>query len=391
MAAEGNRITGDMDGYTLIDYINWRGDLTFDENPFNIVDNVILCELSYVDYTPVLQAGNPEGISFSEAFRRIKELDAFRLLTAGGGDDSLARKAAESRRFGSVLLTYWADVFDQDSIQFSAVHFELDPDVSYVAFRGTDSSLIGWKEDFMMSFRMIPAQEKAVQYLSLSMRQHRKYYIGGHSKGGNLAVYAASRLSEAARGRILQIFVNDGPGFSPDVYNTAAMDSLAPIITKLVPVYGIIGRLFHMEAARRYIVNSFGKGILQHDMMTWKLKGPEFDCAERFDNGSEILCNAFTAWVANADEEARKAFVDWLFDSLSAGGAVKLGDLGVRDVPDVLKSILSPSPEAKDVVIDLPKSVLSEAGRQAQETLLEHLQQLRSQIAKLKRTDSRKK
>lgn len=377
--------------YNLIDYIRWRGDLSFKVSPFNNVDNVILCQLSYIDFGPVLREGNPKGITLADAFHQISEKGTFRLLTAIGGDVTLAREAAASERFGSLLLTYYTDILDNDTMQFAAVHFELDRKTSYVAFRGTDNSIIGWKEDFMMSFRSVPAQESAAYYLPLTMHRGRKYYLGGHSKGGNLAVYAASRLSPALRRRILRIYANDSPGFSAEVYDMDPLLSLRPLITKLTPSYGIIGRLFRLEADKELIVRSTAGGLLQHDLMTWKVFGTKFDCAEEFDAGSDVLHKAFTSWIKNADEEGRKAFVDWLFSSLSAGGALKIDDLGMKDVPDVLKSIFSPSPEAKDVAFSLPVSVLAEAGKQFQESLGEHLGMLRTQIARLKKTDKDKK
>jgi len=241
-----------------------------------------------------------------------------------------------------------------------------------------------------MSFQSVPAQDGAVLYLTATMRGRKKYYVGGHSKGGNLAVYAASKLKPAERRKILRIYANDSPGFSPDVYPLDSILALKPLITKLVPVYGIIGRLFQMEAETTKIVSSTASGILQHDLMTWKLDGPEFCFAKQFDVGSEVLIRTFHNWIENIDEEGRKKIVDWLFDSLSVKGAVTVNDLKMKDLPDVLKSIFSASKEAKDMAMDLPKTYFTEAGKEIYDEWNEYFKSMKKQAEKKKNdTDSK--
>ena len=372
----------------LTDYIRWRGDLSFETCPLNLADSVILCQLSYIDFSQVLYPNDSAGITLREAFERIEEEDCFQLLTVTGGTDELARAAAMSERFGSLRLTHYTDVFDLSSIQFAAVHFELNNRTSYIAFRGTDNSIIGWKEDFMMSFQSVPSQESAAEYLSATMSRDLDYYLGGHSKGGNLAVYAASKLSAQERRHLLRIFVNDAPGFDPDVYDMKSILELKPLITKITPAYGLIGQLFRLDADTSYIVASSASGILQHDLETWLLNGTSLAYVNAFEPGAVVLQKAFNKWIENVDEEGRKVFVDWLFDGLSSIGAITVGDIGVKDMPDVLKAILSAGKEAKDIVMDLPKSYLSEAGRQIQDALNERLNALLAQKEKKDRNDA---
>lgn len=372
---------------TILDYIRWRGDLSFKVSPFCLADSVVLCQLSYVDFSQVLFPNSSKGITLEKACEGIAEKDCFRLLTAMGGDDAFFRAAAASKRFGQLKLTHYTDIFDKNYTQFAAIHFELDRNTSYVAFRGTDSSIIGWKEDFMMSFQSVPAQDGAALYLAGTMQGRKKYYVGGHSKGGNLAVYAVSKLKPAEQRKILRIYANDSPGFSPDVYPLESILALKPLITRLVPVYGIIGRLFQMEAETTKIVSSIASGILQHDLMTWKLDGPEFCFAEQFDVGSEVLIRTFHNWIENIDEDGRKQFVDWLFDSLSVKGAVSVSDLKMKDLPDVLKSIFSASKEAKDMAMDLPKMYFTEAGKEIYDEWNEYFKSMKKQAAK-KKTDT---
>ena len=371
----------------LIDYIRWRGDLSFETCPLSLADSVILCELSYIDFTQVLEPNSPAGITLREAFKRIEEEECFQLLTAAGGTDELARAAAMSERFGLLKLTHYTDVSDLSSIQFAAVHFELNNLTSYIAFRGTDNTIIGWKEDFMMSFQCVPAQESAAEYLSATMSKDRDYYVGGHSKGGNLAVYAASKLSVQERRHLLRIFVNDAPGFDPDVYDMKAILELKPLITKITPAYGMIGQMFRLDSDTSYIVKSSASGILQHDLETWLMDGPSLAFADAFEPGAVILQNSFNKWIENVDEDGRKVLVDLLFDSLSAIGAITVGDIGVKDMPEVLKAILSAGKEAKEIVMDLPKSYFAEAGKLIQEALNERLNTLAAQKEKKEQSE----
>lgn len=371
----------------LIDYIRWRGDLSFETCPLSLADSVILCELSYIDFTQVLEPNSPAGITLREAFKRIEEEECFQLLTAAGGTDELARAAAMSERFGKLKLTHYTDVSDLSSIQFAAVHFELNNLTSYIAFRGTDNTIIGWKEDFMMSFQCVPAQESAAEYLSATMSKDRDYYVGGHSKGGNLAVYAASKLSVQERRHLLRIFVNDAPGFDPDVYDMKAILELKPLITKITPAYGMIGQMFRLDSDTSYIVKSSASGILQHDLETWLMDGPSLAFADAFEPGAVILQNSFNKWIENVDEDGRKVLVDLLFDSLSAIGAITVGDIGVKDMPEVLKAILSAGKEAKEIVMDLPKSYFAEAGKLIQEALNERLNTLAAQKEKKEQSE----
>ncbi len=353
----------------LIDYIRWRGDLTFELDPFNEVDNAVLCELSYVDFSKVLPYNSPDGISLREAYEEIKNQNCFRLMTAFGGDDAFAAAAAQSKRFGSLVLTYYNDIFNKDVTQFSSIHFELNDTLSYVAFRGTDNSIIGWKEDFMMSFRKVPAQRLACNFLRMSMNEKRNYYIGGHSKGGNLAIYAVAALSEELRSHILQIYANDSPGFSPDVYDMEAIHALEPLIIRNVPEFYIIGQLFNQDVQGVKYVSSTANGILQHDLMTWKVMGNSFQYVPDMDSSAKLQSNALNTWISKVDEESRKAFVNSLFDSLSVKGAIKFEDIKVRYLPEVVKAMMQSGPEALNVAMDLPVTYFNVAKKQVTEIL----------------------
>lgn len=349
----------------LIEYIYWRGDLLFEQSPFNEVDNVVLSELVYLDLSPVLDAMSGHGPTLKEAYQKICELGKYKFRTTFGGNEPFVRAVAESRRFGSLRLTYYKDVFEKERVQFAAVHFELNNTTSYIAFRGTDNSIIGWREDFMTSFTKIPGQEIALEYLKETMQKSWDYYLGGHSKGGNLAIYAGSLISPMMRRHVLRIFDNDGPGFCEDVYDLNVIRQVDPILTKIVPEYDVIGQLFWREIPDVRIVKTSAAGLFQHDLMSWKARGPQLIRAEQLDPSVKLVNETLDDWIRTADAGSRAAFVKDLFDSFQINGAVNLNDLSLKAIPDVLKAMMDSSEETKELVKTLQKTYLENVKKHA--------------------------
>ena len=360
----------------LIDYIHWRGDLGFDRDPLNDTDNIILCQLSYLDCSKVLPQMDPEGRLLKDVYEDIKEKNCYRMLTVTGGEEEFVAKAAASRRFGNLRMTNYIDKFDKSRTQFSAVHFELDDKTSYIAFRGTDNSIIGWREDFMTSFTLSHSQKMAQEYVSKTMNEKRKYYIGGHSKGGNHAVYAASCLAPELQNRVLRIYNNDGPGFCPDVFDIAKIEAIRGKITKIVPSYDVIGQLFSHNVPNTKIIKSSYPGVLQHDAVSWCVDGPNLKTVESLDPGVRIINETFQKWVEKADPQERKAFVESLFDGLAAKGAVTLDQVKLKDIADSLESMISSS-ETSKVLLDLPKTYFTTATQHAKEAIEQFAEEIK--------------
>lgn len=340
---------------TLIDYINWRGDLSFRADPFNEVDNVVLSELVYLDLSKVLKPMLKNGPFVRDVYDAIEKKNCYRLLTVTGGHEDFIKAAASSNRFGKIRVTNYKDVFEADRMQFAAAHFELSDQTSYIAFRGTDNSLVGWREDFMSSFMHTPGQQMAIDYVNETMSKDRDYYIGGHSKGGNLAIYAAANLSTAMRRHILRVFDNDGPGFSTEIYNMNRISEIDPILTKIIPEYDVIGQLFRRPLKDVRIVRSSYSGLLQHDLVSWRVKGSRFLEAEALDPAAKVINDTFDEWIRNADYESRKKFVKDLFDSFQVGGAVTLDELKLSNMTDIIKSLIGSSEETKELIHSLQK------------------------------------
>ena len=346
-------------------YIRWRGDLSFEIDPFNEVDNAVLSELAYLDFAKVIRPRMRTVPTIRQVYQMMQIKNCYRLLTTAGGQEDFVAAAAESRRFGSIGVSDYQESFEKDRVQFAAVCFRLDKDTSYIAFRGTDNSIIGWREDFMTSFMKIPGQELAVDYLNSTMKEDHRYYIGGHSKGGNLAVYSASMLEPDRQGQILKIFDNDGPGFSPDVYDLSRIKSISGLITKIIPEYDVIGQLFRRAIPDIRIIRSSVSGILQHDLITWRPEGNHFLKAPRLDPSVKVLNDTFDEWIRTTPPQSRAAFVKDVFDSMEVKGAVMLDDLKLTTVPDILKSMLASSDKTKEALKNLEKVYVEKMKKQA--------------------------
>ena len=351
-----------MSEEVLKDYIRWRGDLPFSVVPLNELDSAVLCELCYVDLSRVLEPMSGNGITFRDAYRMIVTKNCYRLLTAIGGQQDFVEAAAGSKRFGELVVTYYSDVFDSETIQFSAMHFELSPTTSFIAFRGTDNSIVGWKEDFMMIFTHIPSQHKAVEYLKTTMVKNRDYYLGGHSKGGNLAVYAASLLDEEMKRHILRIYNFDAPGFADDVFDMKKIASMDDLLVCFTPYYGLIGNLFARDVKDKRIVLSVQNNILQHDLVSWQVKGPRFLYANALDPRAVVIIDTFKEMMKDLTRDERKNFVSELFDAMESGGAETIDQLLKSSVLlEFLKTLSNAGTQTREVARDFSRTALNQS------------------------------
>ena len=254
---------------TVYDYLDWRGDLSLKESAFCEVDNVILSLISYVDLEGILKEG--ERIALTLACRRYFQMHTYEEVQARNSflkkTPFLMEKAASTARFGGIALHDYINHIDYEAAeQMSAVTFDLPDGTSYVAFRGTDSSLAGWKEDFAFAYlSKTRGQQDAVEYLKKIADQSEKLLrVGGHSKGGNLAVYAAAFCGDAVQKRILEVDTNDGPGFRKEVADSPEISQIRSRIRSIVPDESVFGLLLYGPDIHE-VVKSSAMGIMQHD------------------------------------------------------------------------------------------------------------------------------
>lgn len=315
-----------------LDYIDWRGDLPMTRDPFNEVDNLILSEIAYADLRGIVPGAGEEGsITLREAARRYEEEGRDQSHMAND-PKPLLMHAAASERFGGVRLSAFVDEIDEiEQLQFSALTAELDDGSRYIAFRGTDDTIVGWREDFNISvLSETPGQRRAAAYLDeAAAGSEGLLRVGGHSKGGNLAFYAAAFCASSVKGRLAAVYSNDGPGFRREVTERALYREVFPKLKKIVPEASIVGLLL-TAGEEREVVKSSADGPQQHSPYTWQVQGTRFVRAEKLSAGSLLLDEALDRWVDKMSDAERANLVSAIFDSLEATGARTLTELNAN-------------------------------------------------------------
>ena len=313
----------------LFDYLSWRGDLPLDKAPFCPVDALVLSILSYLPLGGQVPAHLPDTVT-------IHRIAGSPTLTPGAGirfrceeDYRLLRALGRSLRFGSLALTYFDDQFrPKEEMQFAAVSVLLPGGSAFLSFRGTDSTLVGWKEDFNMSFLdTVPAQRASADYARrLAAAWPGGLRLGGHSKGGNLAVFAASLCPARYRDRIQAVYNFDGPGFTPHLLSQPGYRELLTRIETFLPQSSVVGMLLEHEEPYT-VIRSNQVGLLQHDPYSWQVEGGDFIRLEEVTAGSRRLDRALKSWLAGLTPEERGTIVDTLYALLSSGDAKLVAEL----------------------------------------------------------------
>lgn len=313
----------------MLDYLDWRGDLTLAQDPFNEVDSLVLCQLSYCDLKGIVPAPGERGsVSVATAARRFDEAHAQEATApdAIGGFSPLTpeplRHMAASRRFRHATLSRYDELLDDEmGEQFAAICVRLDDKSTYVAFRGTDDTFTGWREDFSMSFTVVGSQERALTYLEAVRRSVRgPLRVGGHSKGGNLAVFAAARSGWATRRRIVDVWCHDGPGFVDGTLDARALEAIEPRIRRFVPEFCVVGQMLGLRG-KPAVVASATSAIMQHSALNWQVMGNRFVRRPAIDEGALRFGKVFNEAVSSHDPAWRQRFTDAFFAALSAGGS----------------------------------------------------------------------
>ncbi len=339
----------------LMDYMDWRGDLTFKSDPFNEADNLALCELVYTDLEGIVPEGKENPVTLEEVSERFFERYTREELLARDNFTKMApflmEKMAQTERFrGIELFGYINEIDEKAEAQMAVVSFRLGDGTIFVAFRGTDETVVGWKEDFNLSFMAeTEGQRRAVQYLNRMFTGGRgKLRVGGHSKGGNFAVFASAFARKGVRNRIVAVYTNDGPGFRPEVTLRGTYREMLPKIISFVPESTIVSVLLENDV-HHCIVQSSAGGIMQHDALTWQILGNRFIRVPKRDDTSRFFDTTMRTWLSGLPDEERESFVDSLFSILRSTGADKLEDIGsdpLKSGAEIIRSIRNmPKPE----------------------------------------------
>ena len=364
----------------IMDYISWRGDLTFAQSPFNEVDNLILACFSYVNLDRIPAVTRQKGIELKKLVKEFKKLHTIKELEA---DKSFIRLApfmmlemAESVRFGNcVIRNYVNEIVTEAEQQFSAVEIVLEDGTSYVSFRGTDDTIIGWKEDFNLSTGVVPAQERAVEYMQrISDKASGMLRAGGHSKGGNLAIYG-SVMCKSAHDKILEIYSNDGPGFSKEFQESPETAEMMPKIIRIIPEYSIIGTLLEHEK-QPIIVASTSRGLLQHDGFSWEVQGPGLVRRDSLNKTALRFIEILHKWIDGMDTEQKRLLIEDLFATLQASGYENLSEVqsgGIKSLAAMVKRLDKFAPESRGMMQELLTAICGGWLEQLQENTKDKL------------------
>ena len=313
----------------VFDYIKWRGDLSFKADPPNAVDALVFSALAYIRYDDPTVAQIGAGLPLRDAADMFFQLQDTAERVRVKRDLELLKIAAESERFGGCrLYKYQEHHIPEEETQFAAVSFILGDGSAFLAFRGTDDSLMGWKEDFNMSFQeSVPAQRLAACYVrEFSAELLLPLRLGGHSKGGNLAVYAAAKSGPQIQRRILDVFNNDGPGFSEAMMRDPGYLAIVPKIRTFVPQSSVIGMLLEHEEPYT-VVKSAQVSLLQHEIYSWEVMGKDFTKMEEITEGSRFLDLTIKNWIAQMEIRERNVLVDTMFELLASGEVSSATDI----------------------------------------------------------------
>ena len=340
----------------ILDYLSWRGDLNFRKSSFNEVDSLILNRLSYLPLECLIKEN--EEISIKELFNRFKNISKDQLFLLRKEDEILIEKLASSIRFKDSIISDFISITQKEKeMQFAAltIRYNLDSKI-YVAFRGTDTSLTGIKEDFNMNFLdIVPSEIYASKYLKEISNKYKdkEIRVGGHSKGGRIAIFASFDQDKEVINRIKRIYNDDGPGFNDEIIKKLKTkenyeDVNKKIIT-FIPESSLIGILFNHEE-EVFIIKTLENGMKSHNIYSWEVLNSNLIRGEGLKESSKFLDKTFISWMKTLDINTRKNVIDCVFDIFNNTKIEKARDFNdgmIKNISSILKGYSNLTKENK--------------------------------------------
>lgn len=360
----------------MIDYLKKYGNVPFSKKPLNDVDSLVLSQLSYLKFDHLVPS-----VTQNEPFLSIHDLDACKENGNLFADERYAKDNRElfeeilsGPRFGTIKLNYYVNEIDiEKETQFSAVTYALEDESYYVAFRGTDETIVGWKEDFNLAFsKPARGQINSVKYLDYVGKQLKNsFYVGGHSKGGNFAVYASMNCKSKIQDRIRRIYSHDGPGFRPEVMEAESYEKIASRIRKIIPHSSMIGML--LESHENYkVIESKTFGLMQHNPYTWRVKDDHFMYVDDIYSGRKFIDHTLNEWILSLTEEQIHAFIEVLFTVIEASDTDNLIDFTAdlkKSMSGVLAAIKEIDEESRKVIGDIIRALFEMASERMKQEI----------------------
>lgn len=329
---------------TVFDYIKYYKNITFEESNFNDMDNIVFCTLSYLPLNNI----TIENTTLDVIFSKIKNNTDKSIVQ---NSLKVLKEIYNTKRYKTIQLSNYINIVDEQT-QFSALTIRFGKGNCFVAYRGTDTSIIGWKEDFELSYTYpVPAQKLAYKYLKETIKfSDKNIYVGGHSKGGNLAMAAALEIEENIFKKIKNIYNNDGPGFLQEEYTTQKFKRVETKLKTFIPEESIVGIL--LENTSNYtVIKSKAIGIKQHDLTTWLCFGP-FLKQGRLSVFSKELKIKINSWLQNSDNNKKETIVKNLFKIIQSTGATDLKDFKKINFKTIVNEVTGVDTEVKQLLLN---------------------------------------
>lgn len=343
----------------IVDYIKWRGDLSFETDPINEIDNLILSRISYLPFKEIKFNNKEKFKILANRFLELKKEDFNQI-----DDISLIEELAKSNRYKDLIFSdYYEKIDEEEEKQFAAVTIWLPNNELFVSYRGTDATIVGWKEDFNMSFMInVPSQLEGVKYLEAISKKYfrKKLRIGGHSKGGNVAVYSSIFCNKKTKSKIIDVTNADGPGFDKSIIQTKEYKEILDRIHTFIPQTSIIGRLLEHEE-KYQVVESIQKGIMQHDIYSWQIEGPKIKAIKSVDNNSEIVNGIVRSWLKNTTPKQRENFINVVFEIIQQTNVTSVHELSaalLKNMGTVLNTYRNIDEEERKEITNILKMLI---------------------------------
>lgn len=375
---------------TILEYLKKTADVTLKDHPLNEVDSLILCQFSYLKFDGILPGlgHRDKAITLLDIYEHENYDAIYADERYRKNNTALFERMLDSRRFNRMKIHSYVNIIEQENeTQFAALTVEFEDGTTYVVFRGTDDNLVGWKEDLNLALsKPIPGQIRSVEYLDdVAKYLPDKFYVGGHSKGGNLSVFSAMYCSEATRNRIIAVFNHDGPGLRNEIMDDKRYMDIRDRIKMYVPRSSLVGMLL-INYDDYKVVDSKYIGLLQHDPYGWKVKDYGFVFAHEVKEYAALRDRSINEWVMSLGQDQIEVFVDSVYDVMLATEAETLNDI-IADwkimIPKVKAALDETDEETKAILSKMLWMFIEIAGENTQEELNVKFDEFKSYISEL--------
>lgn len=343
------------------DYLKYYKNESFATYPFNEIDNILFAQLSYIDWTNIVPVDRNQ-VSLGTAIEQYLSLEHTVDLNQEFFDSIIynLKEIKDSLRYKDCKLSYYRKVIDSKK-QFGALCIHFSHRTVYISFQGTDNSMSGWKENFEMSYKFpVPAQEAAVEYINDTISWNdTTIYLGGHSKGGNLAMVAYMYCKKFVKGRIKAIFNNDGPGLMKENTSSSEYEEMISKLKMFIPEDSLVGRLL-VVSPNYVVVKSENRLIMQHNCNSWECFGTFFVRGELTKHSNRIS-KRIQNLVENSTSSEKEIIISSLFDVFEKHNITDVNQLLNMDLKmfsTIFNEMKNTNPEIRKIYLESLKKLL---------------------------------